>query len=75
MSYHPGVDVHHVRGIAHLRQWNRAGDRKANAAIENPKDPHYERDTSSTPIALAEYRRLVQLTKDPAEAAQRQNDK
>eukprot|EP00242_Pyramimonas_sp_CCMP2087_P011063 CAMPEP_0198208716 /NCGR_PEP_ID=MMETSP1445-20131203/12065_1 /TAXON_ID=36898 /ORGANISM="Pyramimonas sp., Strain CCMP2087" /LENGTH=153 /DNA_ID=CAMNT_0043882229 /DNA_START=245 /DNA_END=709 /DNA_ORIENTATION=- len=78
MSHFTGVDVHHVRGQKHLTQWYKTGDRtREQAASEDPNSPqrtYLQHYTSDTPKALAEYRKLIQLTKDPAEAARKTNN-
>mmetsp|Transcript_40334 Transcript_40334/g.48880 ORF Transcript_40334/g.48880 Transcript_40334/m.48880 type:complete len:154 (+) Transcript_40334:220-681(+) len=76
MSHFPGVDVHHVRGQDHLKQWNLKEQRRRERAGD--KDPSKAEPSEtlhdSTPKALAEYRRLASQTRAATEAVQKFSD-
>mmetsp|Transcript_16598 Transcript_16598/g.22896 ORF Transcript_16598/g.22896 Transcript_16598/m.22896 type:complete len:153 (+) Transcript_16598:232-690(+) len=74
MSHFSGVDVHHVRGQDHLKQWYTTEQRRRdNAAVMDPSQPASNLPRFDPAVkALADYRRLVQLTRDPQEAADNQ---
>lgn len=83
MSYHPGPDIHHVRGFEHLKNWEKSRLRRGvNAATMSTlgiSTKNLASDTqplSETPQGkpLSEYRRLAALTRSPDEMAVARND-
>ncbi|KAK3239294.1 hypothetical protein CYMTET_50768 [Cymbomonas tetramitiformis] len=76
MSHFPGVDVHHVRGQDHLKQWNMKETRRRDRAAElDPENPQpSEKNHDLVPKALADYRKLSQQTRDAQEAAKKSNE-